>query len=181
MFLEIVRYAVFGIAVLAGAAAAGSWAIRTRRLNPFGRVGQIIRRTTDPILQPIENWIHRRGGNPQNAETWLVGGAIGGGILLVGVGTVLNDVIVQFAQTQPRNLLPVTLAFAARVVSWAVFIRVIGSWFGLHRFTPYAKPVFFLTDWIVEPLRRWIPPIGNIDAAPFVAFILLQAVISILT
>jgi uncharacterized protein YggT (Ycf19 family) len=51
--LDIVRTLVFAIFVLSAMAALGSWAVRTRQVNPFGSLGQAIRRTTDPILQPI--------------------------------------------------------------------------------------------------------------------------------
>jgi YggT family protein len=42
------------------------------------------------------------------------------------------------------------------------------------------RPVYFLTDWIVEPLRRIIPPLGMIDISPFVAWFVVQILTSLL-
>ena len=35
------------------------------------------------------------------------------------------------------------------------------------------RAAYALTDWIVEPLRRVIPPIGRFDFTPIVAWILI--------
>ena len=51
---------------------------------------------------------------------------------------------------------------------------VIGSWFGGGRQTRMLRPAYVLTDWIVEPLRKIIPPFGMIDASPLVAWFLIQ-------
>jgi len=56
----------------------------------------------------------------------------------------------------------------------ALIVRVIGSWFGKGRFNRWMRPAYRLTDWIVEPLRRFVPPIGMIDITPLVAWLLLQ-------
>ena len=83
MVLDIIRYAVFGVFAYSALAALGSWAVRTRRISPFSKTAHLIRRTTDPVLRPLEDKISQRGGNPQNAEWWLLGGSVVGGILVV--------------------------------------------------------------------------------------------------
>jgi YggT family protein len=35
------------------------------------------------------------------------------------------------------------------------------------------RPIVFLTDWLLEPLRRLIPPLGMFDISPLVAWLLL--------
>jgi YggT family protein len=35
------------------------------------------------------------------------------------------------------------------------------------------RPVYALTDWLVEPIRRVVPPLGMFDLSPFVALIVL--------
>jgi HAMP domain-containing protein len=70
---DVLRFTVFAFLVFSAGVALGSWAVRTRRINPFGRVGQTIRRLSDPVLAPIETWLLRRGGNPQQASSarWM--------------------------------------------------------------------------------------------------------------
>jgi YggT family protein len=177
MGLDILRYTVFGVFVLATAAAVGSWAVRTRRISPFSKWANLIRRATDPMLRPLEDSIQRRGGNPQTAEWWLLGGTIVGGILLISAaGWLVNQVrlISSAGRLGPGALLRVGIYYAGQIVSLALVVRVIGSWFGAGRHHRFMRPMYFLTDWIVEPLRRVIPPIGMIDISPLVAWFLIQ-------
>jgi len=55
----------------------------------------------------------------------------------------------------------------------ALFIRVIASWLGV---SPYSRPmriIHGLTDWLLGPLRRVIPPFGMFDLTPLVAYLML--------
>ncbi|MDH3369068.1 MAG: hypothetical protein OEO17_14605 [Gemmatimonadota bacterium] len=83
MLFDLIRYTVFGVFVFSGAVAAGTWAVRTRRINPFGRTGQLVRKVSDPVLQPLESYLLKRGGNPQQAGWWLLGISVVGGILVI--------------------------------------------------------------------------------------------------
>ena len=170
---ELFRLTVFAFFALTAAVALGSWAIRTRRINPFSTFGQTIRKVTDPILAPIETWQLRRGGNPQNAGWWLLGiGLIGG---IVGV-TVVDWLGVQLmrtagaASTGPRGILRLFVYYATQLLLLALLIRVVGSWFGAGRYNRWVRWAYTLTDWIVEPLRKIIPPFGMIDFTPLIAW-----------
>jgi YggT family protein len=179
--VDVLRYAVFAIFAGSALVALGSWAVRTRRLNPFSRVGQLTRKLSDPVLEPIERLLHQRGGNPQNAGWWLLGGSIIGGIVLV---TLVDWMIVQMVRVAaagasgPVGILRLTIAYAGRLVTIALIVRVFGTWFGKGRHTKWMRPFYVLTDWIVEPLRRVIPPLGGqIDITPIVAYLLLEFLI----
>lgn len=173
---EVIRLAVFGLFLASGAVALGEWAVRTRRINPFSRTGRLIRRTTDPVLAPIETWLLRRGGNPQAAGWWLFAGVAIGGVVVLSLGGWLAaqvSLTAGAASRGPRALVRLALNYAILLLMLALVVRVIASWFGKGRFTPWLRPTYRLTDWLVEPLRRWIPPIGMIDLAPLVAWLLL--------
>ena len=56
----------------------------------------------------------------------------------------------------------------------ALIVRVVSSWV---RISPYARWIrwsFTLTEWLLVPLRRLIPPLGMIDITPIVAFFVIQ-------
>jgi YggT family protein len=38
------------------------------------------------------------------------------------------------------------------------------------------RVVHWLTDWLIEPLRRVVPPIGMFDVTPLVAYFILYLV-----
>jgi len=60
------------------------------------------------------------------------------------------------------------------VVMVALFVRVISSWFGISPYRPWMRPVMLLTDWIIDPIRRILPPFGMIDFSPLVAWLVLS-------
>ncbi len=180
LILTVVRGLVFAAFVFCALVALGSWAVRTRRINPFGSIGQAIRKLTDRVLNPIEQWLLLRGANPQNAGWWLLGVGIIGGILIV---TLTEWVLVQALRMAsagaagPRGIVRLVVYYAGQLVTIALIVRVIGSWFGKGRFTRWLRPAYVLSDWIVEPLRRIVPPVGMFDLSPLVAYLLLQWVI----
>ena len=173
---DIVRITVLALFVLSAAVALGSWAVRAQRISPFGRTGKTIRKLTDPILAPIETWLLRRGGNPQKAGWWLLGISIIGGVLVI---TTAQWIIIQLlrgasaAEAGPRGIARLVVYYATQLILFALLARVIGSWIGVGRYNKWMRPAFLLTDWMVEPLRRIIPPLGIIDVTPLVAWFLL--------
>ncbi len=176
MVLDLIRYVVFGMFVFSGAVAAGTWAVRTRRINPLGRTGQLVRKVSDPVLQPVETLLLRRGGNPQNAGWWLLGISVVGGILII---TALDWVAMtarrtaRAAEQGVSGLIGLVVYYGSGLVLIALIVRVVGSWLGLGPFHRWMRPFYTLTDWIVRPLQRVIPPLGTIDITPIVAWFLI--------
>ena len=151
------------------------WAVRSRRITPFGAWPRFMRRASDPVLLPLEHRIVRSGGSPQDAPLWLVGIVIVGGLLLLS----LAQWLVGFALTLgslsgPREWARFLVSGVFTLLTVALFVRVISSWFGISPFRPWMRPVVLLTDWIINPIRRILPPFGMLDFSPLVAWLLLS-------
>ena len=43
----------------------------------------------------------------------------------------------------------------------------------LVRYSRWLRPAYWLTDWVVEPLRRVLPPFGMFDLSPLAAIFVL--------
>ena len=56
-----------------------------------------------------------------------------------------------------------------------IIVRVLISWVNPDPFNPIVQGLTRVTDPVLEPLRRVIPPIGPIDLSPLVALLVLQA------
>ena len=71
------------------------------------------------------------------------------------------------------------LSILCEVLTFAIFIRVILSWFSPR---PNALTVILdkITEPILAPLRRIIPRAGMFDLTPMVAIILLQLIAAFL-
>lgn len=173
------------VAVVAGAAAlvaVGSWAVTTRRISPFSRLARAIRSVSDPVLNPVEYWLVSRGRNPQDAPWWLLGIVVVASILLLTIfqwlWATVSD-LVAAGRAGPRSTVRLVVYLSFQVVLFSLIARVVGSWFGAGRFNRWLRPTYLVTDWIVEPLRRFIPPFGMIDITPLAAWLLLQILLSI--
>jgi YggT family protein len=60
------------------------------------------------------------------------------------------------------------------VLTAAIFIRVLLSWFPIDPRNPLVTLLYDVTEPILEPLRRVIPRMGMFDLSPLVALILIQ-------
>jgi len=181
--LTVARYAVFGVFALSAVAALGSWLVRTRRVSPFGRFGRGLRSATDPIVGPVERRLVRMGGNPVHAGWWLVVlVAVGGVVFLSLLGWLLNTFHTArwAAERGPRTMLALLITLAYNVLIFALIARVIASWFGAFRYSRWMRPAYLLTDWVVEPIRRFVPPLGPFDVSPLLAWLVLWALKTVL-
>jgi YggT family protein len=59
---------------------------------------------------------------------------------------------------------------------FAVFARAILSWFPIDRSGPVVQALDAVTEPILDPLRRVIPPLGMIDLTPMIAMLFLLIV-----
>src|SRR5690606_26784858 len=74
----------------------------------------------------------------------------------------------------PNALLAVVIHIIFSMLMFALLARVIGSWLGVGRYNRWMRPAYLLTDWLVEPIRRHVPPLGFIDVSPLVAYVALM-------
>jgi len=57
-----------------------------------------------------------------------------------------------------------------------VFIAVIVSWFQLPPDNPVVRITRMLTEPVLAPIRKLIPPAGGLDFSPMILLILLRLV-----
>jgi YggT family protein len=68
------------------------------------------------------------------------------------------------------------ISLVITVLILAILVRVILSYFPAMSYTPLAQALGRATNWIVDPVRRVVPPLGGIDFSPAIAILLLYAV-----
>lgn len=152
------------------------WAVRRRRIGPFGVWPRLVRRVSDPVLLPLERRVIRFGGSPQDAPLWLLGIVILGGLILLSLTNWILGMVGTLgtlAYATPRDWVRLLVGWGFSLVMLAIFVRVIASWFGVSEFRSWMRPLVFLSDWIIRPIRRLLPPAGMIDFSPMVAWLVL--------
>jgi YggT family protein len=181
--LTVARYAVFGAVALAALAGTASWLVRDRHVSPFSPFGRFLRSASDPLLDPVEARLLRSGGNPRHAGWWLVVGVAVVGLLLLALLGWLTDqwVVMQMLSVGGAwGIIRYAVNVVYQVLFFALLVRVVGSWLGAFRYNRWMRIPYLLTDWLVEPIRRALPPLGRFDFSPLVALLVLWVLKSIL-
>jgi YggT family protein len=174
-----VRTLVIVALVYAALVALTHWAVRNKHITPFGPWPRFMRKVSDPVLEPVERRILRAGGNPQTAPLWLLGIVVAGGLVLMSLTAWLIDAVVRLhwmASSGPRMWIGSLVSLLFTILMTSILIRVIGSWFGIGPYRKWMRPFYLLTNWLIDPIRRILPPFGMIDFSPMVAWLVLYVV-----
>lgn len=71
----------------------------------------------------------------------------------------------------------VLLARIIEIYTFVLLIRILMSWIpNLDPSNPIVQMLLQVTDPVLEPARRLIPPLGMIDISPIVVFIALSII-----
>ena len=174
--LDGVRKVLFGLAVIAAVIALLDWLVRTRRVNPFGRIARFCRRFVDPLMVPVERRVVRAGGQPSSAPWWTLVFVVVGGLLLIWVLEFLGSFLSTAAGAvrTPGGAIRFAIALAFSILRLALIVRVVSSWVQISPYSRWIHWSYRLTEWMLAPLRRILPPFGALDLSPLVAFLLLS-------
>lgn len=180
--MAVLRGVLLGLGALAALAAALAWAVRTRRLGPFTFGARFARRWIDPLLMPVEKVVVRAGGTAASAPWWgLVFVAVAGALILTGVQALVGlGFEVAWAVQSPARLLLLLVSWTFALLRIALIVRVLASWLPVPPYSRWIRWTYPLTEWMLRPLRSVIPPFGQIDVTPVVAYFALWLVQSLL-
>jgi YggT family protein len=78
------------------------------------------------------------------------------------------------------NLLANFIDFVFTLLNLAMLARVLLSWVRVSPYHPAVEFLYRITEPILAPLRRVIPPVGMVDISPVIALLLLQIVQQVL-
>jgi YggT family protein len=116
------------------------------------------------------------GGNPVHAGWWLVVGVAAAGVVLLAAldwGIAAVYALSAALGGGPRALLVLLISAVYTALVATLVLRVLASWLGFFRYARWMRPAYLLTDWLVEPIRRLLPPTGTIDWSPLAAWLAL--------
>ncbi len=177
--MGVLRSAFFGAAAVLAVVSAVDWGVRTRRINPFGKVARFFRQTVDPVILPIERRVIRAGGAPSTAPWWALVFVVVGGIVILSVLQFLRDQVLTAllaAQGGATGVYRIAVTWTFALLQVAIIWRVISSWTGISPYSRWIRWSYTLTEPILRPLRAIIPTMGMIDVTPIAAYFLLQLI-----
>jgi YggT family protein len=139
------------------------------RADFYNPVSQFILTVTNPPVRFLRGFIPGLGGLDlatlllalalSMIKTWLLFSMIGApsnfaGVLVYSIGELLQ--------------------LAVYIFIFAILIRVVLSWIAPHQgYNPALRLLYDITEPIMAPARRLIPPIAALDISPILVFIFL--------
>ncbi|MHB8920942.1 MAG: YggT family protein [Halothiobacillus sp.] len=138
------------------------------RANFFNPITQSLVKITDPVLNPLRKLLPRTGRHDLASMlvalalivlmVWVLGMMRSGGMPVMAL--ILTSVYFVF-------LLVTDLFF------WTVLMRAVASWVGNNR-SPGISLLEDLTDPLLLPVQKFLPPLGGFDLSPLAVLIVIQ-------
>lgn len=146
-------------------------------LNPFGFTHRSVRRLSDGFVFPVRGALREFRADPKFAPLVVILIVVLLGYVTVQLLRTVEQVVVGvLVNAGSGNLVAVLGTILYGLISiyiLLIFIRII---FSLARVSYTNRVMRFLvniTEPLLGPLRRLIPPVGMMDISPIVAFIIL--------
>lgn len=80
------------------------------------------------------------------------------------------------ASPLPIPILHLLVVYGIGIILFAIFARVIASWFRIDERFAIVRFLAYLTDPFLLPIRRFVPPVGFLDMSWIIATFMLQTV-----
>jgi len=140
--------------------------------NPLA---QFVVKVTSPVLKPFRKIIPGIAGIDVASIVVLLILQV---IKMITIGFINTGHMVSLV---PMSLLGLSIIGLAQLIqltltiySFAIFIIVILSWIPQAGYNPFAAILSQLTEPVLRPARKYIPPIGGLDLSPLIVLIMLQ-------
>jgi len=140
------------------------------RVGFRNQVGEFVIATTNWMVMPVRRVIPGLAGLDLSTLllAWLV----------QGLGLWAQAAIVG-AEPGPGTIAAIAavdlLRYSLYILVFAVLVQAVLSW--VNPYAPLAPVFNALTAPFLRPLRRVVPPIGNVDLTPLILIVLLQVVL----
>lgn len=146
-------------------------------LNPFTWTALTIRRLSEPMLGPVRRGLMRFRIDPKYSPLFVILLVILLALFTLQViSTLTNTIIGVWMSIQAGalgHLLGYLLYGLLSLYSLVIFVRIVLSWGTMGYGNPMVRFLINITEPLLAPLRRMIPPVGMLDISPIVAFIVV--------
>lgn len=180
IFFEIYNffwYAVASLIVLLVVLLLLRTAVSYADINPFSWTARNIGRLTDPLVNPVRRGLARAGLDPKLAPllTILITVLLGyfAVQLVWAVLFTLSGVVSSLQRGAIIPLVGYSLFGVLAVYSLLIFMRIVFSW-GVSSVNRVLRFLIRVTEPVLGPFRRLIPPLGMLDISPIVVLLLIS-------
>mgnify|MGYP001817944935 FL=1 len=139
------------------------------RADFYNPVCQFLVKVTNPVLVPLRRVIPSIGRLDTASIVLMV-------VLETAAVWILS--LMSTLSWTPAEILKVAAISLVAMLLWTFFILIIAmvilSWVGQRFHHPIVPLIYQLTDPVLRPIRKVIPPISGIDLSPLSALIIIR-------
>jgi len=141
-------------------------AVRADFYNP---ISQFLVKVTNPPLRPLRRVLPSIGKLDTSALVLM---------LALQIASFAVIALLRGGQLSPVALLILSVAeligLFLNVLLFSILVQVVVSWVNPGTYNPAISLLYSLTEPVMRPCRRLIPPMSGIDLSPLVALIAIQ-------
>ncbi len=133
-------------------------------------IAQGILRLTSPLINPVRRFVPSLG----RVDTATVVIAFAIQCLTIMTVLKLRGFVLSIGMIAVISLFELA-SLTLLLFMFAIIVRIILSWIAPQTYNPATALLATITDPLLRPFRRFVPPLGGFDISPIFAIILLGA------
>lgn len=140
------------------------------RADFYNPISQFIAKATNPILVPLRRVIPGFGG--LDVASLIFAFLFQALVLFIKAliaGFVFADVLTLLAMS-----VVLILGMMLKIYFWSLLIMIIASWIAPGSMHPALVLVNQISEPLMKPFRKILPPMGGLDLSPILVFMVLQ-------
>ena len=146
--------------------------LQLARADFYNPISQFVLKATNPLLKPLRRVVPGYGGLDVASLVLVVV------LIILKAITILSIQVGGFPSGIGGQLILYSLRELAAVILnyifWAVLLRVILSWVAPDPYIPVVRIVVQITEPVMAPVRKLLPPMGGFDLSPLVVLLGIQ-------
>ena len=143
------------------------------RADFYNPISQFLIRVTNPVLRYLRRGIPGYAGIDWPSILLM--------LCLQGVELCLIALLKTGDIPAISGLLLLSITHLLKMAVWIyiiiIIVQAVTSWINPGAYSPVTVLIYQLTDPLVQPIRRLIPPAGGLDWSPFILLILLNLIL----
>ncbi|MFP6817208.1 MAG: YggT family protein [Pseudomonadales bacterium] len=142
------------------------------RVDFYNPISQGIVKATDLVLKPVRMVLPGYG----NIDFAALIAALAANVLLIVAASAITDQYVgSVIQILTAGVLAV-IGLALFIIKWSILIVIIAGFLAQGSYHPVLGMLQQLTEPVLAPARKLLPPMGGLDFSPILIFLLIGVI-----
>ncbi len=168
---DVLNYVVSFVLQIAAFLFVVRFLLQACKVDFYNPISQGIVKATDIFLRPLRRVIP----GYKNLDLTAFFAAVAVYVIMLAALAAINGQQLGVALMLGESVLRVLL-LNLFIIKWSILIAIIASWIAPGNYHPALALLSQLTEPVLAPARRLLPPLGGLDLSPILVFLLLGVI-----